>query len=175
MQQTPPSSPEKKTAERSKGSYIIAAIVTLVLCIGMFVLTAISNNADNAAFEASRPPAPPTNTPTDPDPNAPVTCNSQTMYPNEICDHILTINGANIKNSYTYEEQKEYQAKTRIDKILNARQEQMRAHNAQKPTTTFLGCLSSLLCLAGLFFAFCCFSVTFTFFKQYRKKQELKI
>jgi len=54
----------------------------------------------------------------DPDPNAPVTCDNQPMSQGETCEHVITLGtGGSVKDHYTYEQQKEYQANQRIEAV----------------------------------------------------------
>ncbi|HEX7734119.1 MAG TPA: hypothetical protein VF458_04635 [Ktedonobacteraceae bacterium] len=91
MQQTPPSSTAGKT---------LAGIVLLV--IALFCVIG-ANNILSAANNVTA------NTATDPDPNAPVTCDGQVMSPGDTCDHIIS--GATFH--YSYDEQQSYQASNR--------------------------------------------------------------
>ena len=134
----------------SKGAFVLSGILFLLLGAALITFAVYSNNIDNAMFQAAVTPVP-TDTPIDPDPNAPVTCDNVPMSPGDECDHILTINGASTTSKYSYAEQKEYQSEQRIQKILSEREHQRMVQNErQKPIFSFFGCLSMVSCLAGL-------------------------
>lgn len=91
MQPTPPPSTAGKT---------LAGIVLLVITV---ICVIVANNILTTANNVTA------NTATDPDPNAPVTCDGQVMSPGDTCDHIIS--GATFH--YSYDEQQSYQAENR--------------------------------------------------------------
>lgn len=151
MQQPSTPSPARTGSKRTA---LLSGIIFLLIGIVLVVLAIYSNNIDNAMFQAAVTPVP-TGTPTDPNPNAPVTCDNEPMSPYEVCDHILTINGVSTTTHYTYDEQKTYQSEARIEQVANQREQQRMAQDSrQKPFFSLFGCLSIISCLIGLFLAF---------------------
>lgn len=94
---------------------IIALVIAILCCV-------ISNNLSSAANKpaTTAPSYSSIPDPSDPDPNAPVTCNGQVMSQDEVCDHILTINGSSSKTTFTYQQQQDYQRQQRIEQAKSS-------------------------------------------------------
>lgn len=163
MQQQPPSSNKKA---RSRSVMRLPGLLFLFLGIGLIAFAAYSNKLDNTLFQASvqaTVAAIPSGTPTDPDPNAPVTCDNAPMYPGQICDHNLIINGASTTmKGFTYDEQKTYQHQARIAQVAHDRDQQRADQQSrEQPFFSLYGILGTVSCLGGLLLgliALMCFS-----------------
>lgn len=145
------------TPMRVRASTMLVGLVVAIFGVLLVVFAFYLNFSEINALEASKQvqlKAIPSGTPTDPDPNATVTCNNVPMTLNEVCDHILTINGSSTKTTYSYTEQQVYQHQARIDKIERDRAQQRSAIQSQKrPDFSIPACLSPLACLGGIFVA----------------------
>jgi hypothetical protein len=159
------SAPKEKT---SLSCIAGCGLVTLLACIGFIMLAiTIHNNIDAQVQKWNTPLKV-----TDPNPNAPVTCDNVPMSPGDICDHITTLpSGNQFTLHYSYEEQKQYQAQARLDAERTRLDIQ---HAEARPPIELMNGLSGICwvvgVLAGLFTLLLLLSFILNLFSPSRKK-----
>src|SRR5262245_34427792 len=104
--------PAKSSPQSNLRCGLVAILICFCLAAALIGLAALLDAHEKAADYQPIP----TVTATDPNPNAPVTCNNSPMSPTDQCDHLL--NGVKV-GTYSYDEQKAYQKQQRIENAQN--------------------------------------------------------
>ena len=145
--------PAKPSPQSNLRCGLGAILLCFCLAAALIGLAALLDAHEKAADYQPIPAA----TATDPNPNAPVTCDNKPMSPTEQCDHLVYGVKA---GTYSYDEQKAYQKQQRIQNAqnaLNQKNEDLAQQQNQNYKNSFvsnfgflLSCLGGLIGLAGV-------------------------
>ncbi|GHO78380.1 hypothetical protein KSD_61510 [Ktedonobacter sp. SOSP1-85] len=137
--------PAKPSPQTNLRCGLVAILICFCLTAALIGLAALLDAHEKAADYQPIP----TVTATDPNPNAPVTCNNSPMSPTDQCDHLLS--GAKV-GTYSYDEQKVYQKQQRIENAQNAinrKNEDLAQQQGQKYKNSFAGNFAAILSFIG--------------------------
>lgn len=144
--------PAKPSPRANIGCGLVAVLLCFCLAAALIGLAVLLDAHEKAVDYQPIP----TVIATDPNPNAPVTCNNSPMSPTDQCDHLVFGVKA---GTYSYDEQKAYQKEQRLKDAQNAinqknedlalQQDQRYKHSFVSNFGFILSCLGGIIGLVG--------------------------
>ena len=145
--------PAKPSPQSNLRCGLVAILLCVCLAAALIGLAALLDAHEKAVDYQPIPAV----TATDPNPNAPVTCDNKPMFPTDQCDHLAY--GVKV-GTYAYDAQKAYQKQQRIQNAQNAanqKNENLAVQQNQHYKNSFVSnfgfifsCLGGVIGLVGL-------------------------